>query len=161
MGERIMAMLSESGLPHSFWGECVASMVHVWNRIPTTPLLSTTPYKAFYKHKPDVSSLRVWGCAAPVHIQRDQRTSLEPHMQKCMFIGYPPGYKAWKFYNPVTQKVIISEQADFDERYFPGLSRAKINALPPYLPLLAPSSFPGRSTAISASPTPIPMPKAS
>jgi transposase InsO family protein len=29
MGERITAMLTESGLPLSFWGHCLASMVHV------------------------------------------------------------------------------------------------------------------------------------
>ncbi|MGH7239849.1 MAG: hypothetical protein ACREHG_07255 [Candidatus Saccharimonadales bacterium] len=35
-----------------------------------------------------------------------------------MFIGYAEGYKGWKFYNPATKKVVISERADFDERYF-------------------------------------------
>ena len=29
MGECITAMLAESGLPLSFWGHCIASMVHV------------------------------------------------------------------------------------------------------------------------------------
>ena len=38
-------------------------------------------------------------------------------MEKCAFIGYPEGYKGWKFYNPQTRKVIISERADYDERY--------------------------------------------
>jgi hypothetical protein len=33
MGERITAMLSESRLPPSFWGECISSMVHVWNKL--------------------------------------------------------------------------------------------------------------------------------
>ena len=33
-----------------------------------------------------------------------------------MFIGYPDGYKGWKFYNPTTKCTIISECADFDER---------------------------------------------
>jgi hypothetical protein len=37
--------------------------------------------------------------------------------EKCIFIGYPEGYKGWKFYNPETKKVVISERADFDERY--------------------------------------------
>ena len=41
-------------------------------------------------------------------------------MEKCVFIGYSDGYKAWKFYNPVTQKVIILKRANFDERFFPG-----------------------------------------
>ena len=53
MGERITAMLSESGLPTSFWGECLASMVHVWNRLPTSSLPKTTPFEVFYGQKPD------------------------------------------------------------------------------------------------------------
>ena len=42
-------------------------------------------------------------------------------MEKAIFIGYPAGYKGWKFYNPSTKKALISERAIFDERYFPGL----------------------------------------
>ena len=38
-------------------------------------------------------------------------------MEKCIFIGYPSGYKGWNFYNPETEKVIRSERADFDERF--------------------------------------------
>ena len=39
-------------------------------------------------------------------------------MEKCGLIGCPQGYKSWKFYNPVTKKVVISERADFDAHYF-------------------------------------------
>ena len=41
--------------------------------------------------------------------------SLGAHMEKCIFIGYPQGYKAWKFYCLESKKVVISERADFDE----------------------------------------------
>ena len=34
-------------------------------------------------------------------------------MEKCIFIGYPQGYKGWKFYNPTMKKVVISERADY------------------------------------------------
>ena len=54
-------------------------------------------------------------------------------MEKCIFIGYPQGYKGWKFYNPVTKKVIISERADFDERYF-MLQTHSVAHLPPPRP---------------------------
>ncbi|OAX32542.1 hypothetical protein K503DRAFT_843119 [Rhizopogon vinicolor AM-OR11-026] len=40
-------------------------------------------------------------------------------MEKCVFIGYPQGYKGWKFYNPTTKKTVIAERANFDARHFP------------------------------------------
>ena len=51
-------------------------------------------------------------------------------MEKRVFIGYPAGYKGWKFYNPTIRKVVISERADFDERYYSGLKGAH-SSLPP------------------------------
>ena len=125
-GELITSMLSESNLPHQFWAECLSAVVHVWNRCPTSAIQHSTPFEMWHKCKPDVSHLRVWGCLAYVHIQKDKRSSLGPHMEKCIFIGYPPGYKGWKFYNPLTKKTIISERAEFDGRIFPGLKMLNI-----------------------------------
>src|SRR3979490_3551093 len=54
-----------------------------------------------------------------VHVQKDQRKGLESHTQKSVFIGYPPGVKGWKFWNPDTRKTLISNDAEFDEHVFP------------------------------------------
>ncbi|KAJ3489457.1 hypothetical protein NLJ89_g11528 [Agrocybe chaxingu] len=139
ISDDVTAMITESRLPPSFWSYCLAAHVHVWNRLPTAPLPHTTPFEAWHKKKPDVSHLRVWGCTAYVYVQKDQRKSLQPHMEKCVFLGYPSGYKGWTFFNPTTKKIIISERAEFDERYFPGLSTgpvAKVDLNPPgQLPL--------------------------
>ncbi|KIJ21309.1 hypothetical protein PAXINDRAFT_36651, partial [Paxillus involutus ATCC 200175] len=53
--------------------------------------------------------------------------------EKCVFIGYSQGYKGWKFYNPTTKCTIISERADFEERYFlaSGKRPNDPGALPP------------------------------
>ena len=73
-----------------------------------------------------VDHLRVWGYIAYVYMQRDKREYLGLYMEKCILIGYPDGIKGWKFYNPETRKVIISERADFDKQYTYGLSPPKI-----------------------------------
>jgi hypothetical protein len=66
-----------------------------------------------------------------VLIQKDKRQGLGSHMEKCVFVGYPQGYKGWTFYNPTTKKTVISERANFDERYFP-LSMSPMSAsIPP------------------------------
>jgi len=104
----------------SFWGEALASYVHVWNCLPTASIAeATTPYALWHGKKPDVLHFRVWGCTAYVHVQKDQRKGLGAHMQKCVFIGYPVGYKGWKFWDTSSKRCLISERADFDERYFP------------------------------------------
>ena len=55
-------------------------------------------------------------------------------MNKCIFIGYPDGYKGWMFYNPTTKRSVISECAKFDERYFPGLKHTPLMPQPFELP---------------------------
>jgi hypothetical protein len=68
-----------------------------------------------------------------VHVQRDKRPTLYPHYERCVFIGYPEGYKGWKFYNLTTKRTLISEHADFNEH--PANSQPTVNASnPPYAP---------------------------
>lgn len=62
-------MLSEAGLPPSFWGEALSALVHVLNHCPTSALPGTTPFEAFHGRKPDVAHLRIWSCLAYVHVQ--------------------------------------------------------------------------------------------
>jgi hypothetical protein len=58
------------------------------------------------------------------------------HMKKCIIIGYPQGFKGWKFYNPLTRQVLISECADFDECFFMNQEH-----LAPHLPSPCPESL--------------------
>ena len=115
LSERITAMLKESGLAMAFWGKALAALVHVWNRCPTNAHDHCMPYKLWNGHKPDVFHLRVWRYTAYVHLQQDKGNVLQPHYEKCVFIGYPSGYKGWKFYNPTMKHTIISEYIDFNE----------------------------------------------
>ena len=121
MVEGTCAVLAESGLPHSFWGEALLSFVDVWNRLPSNSTrgrsLKATPYELWHGSKPDFSHLRVWGCRAYARVQRDKRDKLQWHMIKGVFIGYPEGYKGWRIWDG--KKVTICETVVFDERYFP------------------------------------------
>jgi hypothetical protein len=127
LAEQATAMLVESSLPTSFWEYAVSTLAHVRNRSPSSAVRDKVPYTGFYGRKPDVSHLRVFGCTAYVHVQKDKRLPLSSHTEKCVFIGYPAEYKGWLFYNPLTRKTIISNTAEFDERVFPGLSRSSAN----------------------------------
>ena len=141
IAEHVTSMLTESHLPASFWGHGVNAYAYVHNRSPTSAVSNSVPWTLMFKKKPDVSNLRVFGCTAYVHVKKDQRKGLSSHTQKCVFIGYPAEYKAWLFYNSMTRKQIISKDAEFDERYFPGLSRKPdIHPFPSLIPSPSPPS---------------------
>ena len=62
-----------------------------------------------------VSHLKVFGCVAYAHIPDELRRKLDKKGQKCIFVGYSEDTKAYKLYDPVTKKVIISRDVQFVE----------------------------------------------
>lgn len=118
IGEGVVSALAQSGLPDSLWSEAARAFVYVTNRLPGKRSGKQTPHELWYGNKPNVSRLRTWGCVAYVHVQKDQCNKLQPHTRKCAFVGYPEDYKAWKFWDPATRKIIISRDAIFDENSF-------------------------------------------
>jgi transposase InsO family protein len=74
-----------------------------------------TPYEAWYGKKPSVEHLRVFGCVAHVKSARPLLRKLDDRSTPMIFIGYEPGSKAYRVYNPVTRRVHISRDVVFDE----------------------------------------------
>lgn len=133
ISEGATALLTESNLPPSFWGLAVLAYVHVMNRCPSRSRGDKTPYELFHKKKPSVKKFRVFGCAAYIHVQKEQRRALESHTQRCIFVGYPSERPGWMFWDPTTRKLVYSDSAVFDEREFPGTSQPK-DPIPNLLP---------------------------
>lgn len=88
--EKVRAMLLDSGLPMKYWAEAVVAANFQRNRTPIQSL-GKTPYEVFYGKKPDVSNMRVFGCAAYVQVPKDKRSKLQPMAEKGVFIGYQIG----------------------------------------------------------------------
>ena len=121
------ALLVQAKLPPSIWKYAVETFIHTNNRTPTSALNGDTPYHHWTDKKPNISYFRVFGCLAYVLIHKKERKALQPHSRKCIFIGYPDGTKAWRFWDPVERRIIVSSHAVFDERCFPGNSTIAIN----------------------------------
>jgi len=56
-----------------------------------------------------VAHFRVFDCVAYAHIPKELRRKLDDKSEKCIFLGYNEHSKAYKLYNPVIKKVIISK----------------------------------------------------
>ncbi|KAL5759339.1 hypothetical protein ACOSQ2_018177 [Xanthoceras sorbifolium] len=57
----------------------------------------------------------VFGCIAYAHIADEKRKKLDDKGEKCIFLGVSDQSKAYKLYNPITKKIVISRDVVFDE----------------------------------------------
>ncbi|KAA0054682.1 integrase [Cucumis melo var. makuwa] len=74
-----------------------------------------TPYKAWCSEKPSVSHLRVFGSIAYSHISNQLRGKLDDKSEICIMVDYSENSKAYRLYNPVSRKIIISRDVIFNE----------------------------------------------
>ncbi|GMI71530.1 hypothetical protein HRI_000822300 [Hibiscus trionum] len=74
-----------------------------------------TPNDAWSDKKPGIGHLKIFGCNAYAHVPEQIRKKLDERGEQCIFIGYDERSKAYRLYNPVTKKLIISRDVEFDE----------------------------------------------
>jgi hypothetical protein len=111
----VRTMLKEKKLPKEFWAEAVAYNVYLLNICPTKSVRNMTPQEAWSGEKPTISHLRVFGCVAYAQILKAKRKKLDDHEEKCIFIGSSETSKAYKIYNPITNKDAVSRDVIFSE----------------------------------------------
>ncbi|GJY04518.1 zinc finger, CCHC-type containing protein [Tanacetum coccineum] len=91
----------------------------------------TTSYELWYKKRPNLSYLRVWGCRAVVRLPDPKRKTLGEKGIDCIFVGYAEHSKAYRFYviepnESVSIKSIIeSRDVVFDENRFSSIPKPK------------------------------------
>lgn len=113
--ELVRSMLKTKGLPKMFWAEAVSCACYVLNRAPNKSVQGKTPQEAWSRKKPCVSHFRIFGSICYSHVPDEKRGKLDDKSEKCIFVGYSEASKAYKLYNPITKKVIISRDVIFNE----------------------------------------------
>jgi len=105
-------MLSNSGLDRRVWAEAASTACYLINCSPCITLGKKTPIEVWFGSPADYSQLRVFGCTTYAHVDNGK---LEPRAAKCIFLGYQPGVKGYKLWNPQTHKVVLSRNVIFNE----------------------------------------------
>ena len=99
-------------MPGRFWGEAV----YLLNRAPTKSPNKMTPYEAWYGKKPSARHMKTFGCMAYAKKVGPGVTKLEDRTVPGIFLGYEPYSKAYRVYDPVKQRLMISRDVIFDEK---------------------------------------------
>ncbi|KHN21844.1 Retrovirus-related Pol polyprotein from transposon TNT 1-94, partial [Glycine soja] len=75
-------------LAHSLWGEDVSTTTYLLNRCPTKRLKEKVPEEVWYRRKPLVSHLRIFGSLCYKHVPDAKRRKLEDKSEPMILIGY-------------------------------------------------------------------------
>jgi hypothetical protein len=73
------------------------------------------PQQAWSGKHHSVSHFKVFGCIAYAHVPKQTRSKLDDKSEKYIFIGYGEQSKAYKLFNPITKKFIVSRDGVFKE----------------------------------------------
>lgn len=117
-------------LPETFCVFACLTAGYLHNRIPNVNTGSKTPMDLLFDEQPHLKGLRVFGEEAFVQIPSERQGTLEARAQRCLFVGYIPGSKGWRFYNPDTKKVVESSMAFFTSNK-PPIADGPVNAHEP------------------------------
>ena len=113
--DMVRSMLKSKNMPKEFWAEAVQCAVYVQNRCPHAKMGDQTPQEAWSGRKPTVSHLRVFGSVAYAHVPDQRRTKLDDKSKKYVFIGYDEKTKAFKLFDPIEEKVVVSRDVQVNE----------------------------------------------
>lgn len=117
--EKMRAMLLDSGLTDKYWGDAVKTATYLTNRSPTEALKGKTPFEIWFKRKPDISNLRVFGAQAFPHVPKEKRRGkIVPRSKECIMIGYQ--FDGYKLYDPEKNQIVISRSVKFNETRTPN-----------------------------------------
>jgi hypothetical protein len=108
------SMIRQAALPKSYWALAMAEAVHARNRVHSSGA-GGVPFTLVTGRRAGLSSMRVFGCPADVHVDKSQRRKLDDRAWKGVLVGYASESPAWLVYNPATRRVVSSRNVVFDE----------------------------------------------
>ena len=107
--ECALAILKEAGMANGFWPQAHLYVSYTHNWSPTWAFEQTTPYKVFYGHKPDVSTLQIFGSQCHVWVRKSKHEKLNSYSIEGVLCGFAPNYKAYNAWIPSHHKFVVSQ----------------------------------------------------
>ena len=115
--EMALAMILQASVSTGYWAEAVEYASYIRNRLPTSTT-QVTPYERWYKRKPKLGHLRVFGCMAYALRPEHERNKFEPRADKFRFVGCDTHSKGYRLWNEEKRIFVIRRDVKCDEENF-------------------------------------------
>lgn len=113
--EKAKCLLFDADLPKCYWAEATNMAAYLINKSVSSSH-EKIPDEIFYKKRVDMSNLKLFGCKAMVHINKEKRKKLDSKSTAAIFVGYDDDIKGFRCINTKTRKLIISRDVIFFEK---------------------------------------------
>jgi len=111
----VNSLLYASRISQVLWASAVAHANYLKNRLPHPEALGRyTSCELFFKKRPRISDLRVWGCDAYELLPAGQVPG-QANRRRVIYVGHSPDRLGWRVFDPITFKFSISFELLFDE----------------------------------------------
>lgn len=127
----VRSLLRKRNIPNFFFLEAVNCCVHVLNISPTFFVKNMTHEEAWSGWKPTIDRFRIFDCIAYAHIPYEKMKKIDDRSEKCVFLGVIDVSKAYKLFNPITNKIVTSRDIILMKKTF-GI-RINNSLLQPFL----------------------------
>jgi hypothetical protein len=154
-------MLHQRSLLLHFWEEAVQTVAYTLNRTYTRLHPHSTPYESWFGQKPSLAHIHIFGCDAFIHVPKSKRKKLDPKCHPGTFLGYSDASKAYRLWDKITKRVVITRDVLFHENTTSATSTPSTST---YVPLLLdrlnPVNVPAQPANVPALPANVPAPPA-
>ena len=133
--ESARSMLHHSSLPLELWAEASNFAVYILNRVVGRSVGGKTPYEVWRGVKPNVSHIREFGSSVYVNIPKEGKC--EPKPLKCVHVGFCEAQKAFRAWDPVDRKIIVTRDVIFQEPE----DEKVVSSTPPSISDIVPDPF--------------------
>lgn len=112
--------------------------------MPSRNTRNISPFEHIFRHKPDFSFLRVFGCRCYPHLRPYNKHKMDFRSIPCFFLGYNTSHHGYRCFDPSSKRIYVARHVRFTETSFPFHAPPKN----PPQPVLGPY--------VSSYPTPLP-----
>jgi len=109
-------VLQKKSLPTSLWSHAIHHAAWIKNQVFTHSLDSNiTPYQAYFKRKPSLTTLQLFGCKAYMHTLKVDQSKFTECTIECIHVRFVEEKRAYLLYSQDKRQLFESQDVEFEE----------------------------------------------